>query len=125
MRCNDDEVACNRVADILARYLGSRWARRRLETEWPDVKMESLKGKVVAMSAERGVVGMKLLNTIHLYWGSIIKNINASKGPQAVVTPLCRVYPDASLRGIFSFNYNPEPFYKAGAQFVALNYQKM
>ena len=124
MNCNDDEVACNRVADILLRYFGSRLATRHAESEWPKVKLESLKGKIVLMSGG-GVAGSKLSEIIHLRWGSIIANINSVQGPQAVVTPLCRVYPDADRRGVLSFNFDPEPFYKAGAQFVALNYQKM
>jgi hypothetical protein len=119
MNVHNERIACDNVANILERYIDGRLYRGHLTG---NTILRDLLGKVVLMTGG-GVNSERLSNMIHTQWNEVFQNVASNVVPESLNgNETCiRVYPDGDLRGALSMNFDPLPFLRAGATFVALN----
>ncbi len=84
-----------------------------------DRKLGDILGKIAIISDVN--LTDEFLTVISAQMGTEIENISSDKLKSVDKTKVTRIYPKASLYTHFSYNYDPEPFWNLGAQFVALN----
>ena len=84
-----------------------------------DRKLGEILGKIAVISDVN--LTDVFLTVISAQMGKEIDNISSDKPKLVDKTRITRIYPKASFYTHFSYNYDPEPFWASGAQFVALN----
>lgn len=118
---HEDIFTCDNIAYILEKYLGLYLiSNKNIE----DLPLSELKSKIILITGG-GVKGDYLNKLVNQKWGDLFINRNAEYAELDKVTKktILRTYPDGNIRGVFSLNYNTEPFYEKGVTFVSLNMQ--
>lgn len=119
MNVHNERIPCDTIADIIESYAKDKLYTEPLSGSTP---LRDLLGKVIFMNGG-GVNSDRLSNIMHVQWNSIFQNVASNVVPETLngKETCIRVYPDGDLRGALSMNFDPLPFLKAGATFVALN----
>lgn len=121
------DITNNKMAQYLKDIFGDRILAKDPTKSIGDYQMKELIGKVVILSGG-GATG-DLKDIINNTWGDD-KMSNKSSGDAVTKemkhfneTGITRVYPAGNLMGHLSYNFDPQKFWDAGCQIVALNYQ--
>ena len=121
------DITNNKMAQYLKEIFGERILAKDPSKSIGDYQMKELIGKVVLLSGG-GATG-DLKDIINNTWGDD-KMSNKSSGDAVTKemkhfneTGITRVYPAGNLMGHLSYNFDPQKFWDAGCQIVALNYQ--
>jgi hypothetical protein len=111
----------DKMAGIIQQYLGPRLLVGKQNIA--RMRMRDLLGKVVVMSGagDCGMFSAMINSSVYDLW---VGNYSSRTDPKDVADGGCaRVYPAESIPGVFSKNYDPEPFFNRRPTFIALNYQ--
>lgn len=122
LQVDDNKIASNSISKILKQYFGSRLFQEPLRPMTPIYK---LLGKVVPISGF-GIGSEKLREVICGVWySSEYKNKPCTASFPLNKNRIVRIYPSGAVTAgvIMSYNYNPRPFVKKRANFIALNVQ--
>ena len=121
------DITNNKMAQYLKDIFGDKILAKDPSKSIGDYQMKELIGKVVILSGG-GATG-DLKDIINNTWGDD-KMSNKSSGDAVTKemkhfneTGITRVYPAGNLMGHLSYNFDPQKFWDAGCQIVALNYQ--
>lgn len=115
---HSDATACESMRRIIDRHIGDLLYTKSVT---PNTPLRELVGKIVLMCGG-GAVG-PLNDRIHIQWSESFRNEPSTLSVTAPrITDNCiRIYPAGNIRGALSLNFDPMPFLRAGATFVALN----
>lgn len=115
---HSDGKACDSILRIIDQHIGSLLYTGPVT---PNTPLRELVGKIVLMCGG-GAVG-PLNDRIHVQWSEMFRNESSTLSiPLPRITDNCiRIYPAGDIRGALSLNYDPLPFLRAGATFVAMN----
>lgn len=119
MNVHNERIPCDTIADIIEDSVRDRLYRGVLSDS---TVLRNLLGKVILMNGG-GVNSERLSHIMHVQWNSIFQNVASNVIPDTLngKGTCIRVYPEGDLHGALSMNFDPLPFLKAGATFVALN----
>lgn len=135
LNTNKNEFAHQRMIDIIRKYIGNKLlsseyklSRGSIRKYVNDTPIRELLGKVIFLCG-----GGYTDNISEIIDGSFkedkfgnISDTNTEVIKTGVPSGVIeRVYPSGNVFSHLSYNYDPEPFWKAGCQIVALNFNKV
>lgn len=132
LNTNKNEDTNDRVAAILRKHLGDRLLGAPYEFQARDFAAEPIRnflGKVIVISGGGHTSNLSRVINGQFNHSPFLMNTSHTRdhsdGEVAARSKrgLVRIYPDGSIGGHLSMNYDPLPHLRAGAQIVALNAQ--
>ena len=110
------------------KLLGYEYKIVNKQKHFSQVPITKLLNKVIiTTSNDINSISKQLTDILDGYAGDGFYLNNSSNTNPTIInkqkTQIQRIYPHGDIRGHFSLNYDPEPFWKNGLQLVALNFQ--
>ena len=125
-----------KMKDILVKYFGKKLLNNELNkiNHFTKEPIKNLLNKIIITSCKPkseiinkvSNIPNELSTVINSYRGGYYRNTENKDKKLININPsgiIQRIYPAGNLLGHFSYNYDPEPFWKNKYQLVALNFQ--